>query len=358
MNILAMAREDAKSILNEGGFEVDITLEAPSSVTANVKGIVTTVNVPLDMDGQIVNGKLAHVSIIEKDLLDLNYPALNEKGKVYLKGHKVSYPDSNGTIITYKVDEVLSDRQLGITSLVLGEYEPSAGYNPITDDDLVMFYDFSGLSINTDNSFGTVDASGLISNWKNIKANSDYDLMQNVTTSMPMLQNDYIETDGVNDFLESLDIPTEIKNKNDFTFIVIGERSANIEVQVAFQSLNQNYIFNGIDTANKSFLQSKDSAVIGLSLSENTLIPNGSKYVNWLNFKTDWTIVSNGNSDLSGDLTNTKNPTIGKLKIASIISVIDYYYTLKLKGVMIFNKEVTDAQKIIDINEYITNKWL
>lgn len=118
-----MARDDVNMILNEGGFEVFITLESPSAVIAEIKGLAVTRNNLIESDFQVVNSKLAHVSFAEKDLLDLGYPVNNDDGKPFLKNHKVTYPNSNGDMITYVVVETMPSRTFGIISCLLGEYK-------------------------------------------------------------------------------------------------------------------------------------------------------------------------------------------------------------------------------------------
>lgn len=60
-------------------------------------------------------------------------------------------------------------------------------FDPGADPGLTGWYDASGLATNTDNAFGTVDASNKISNWKNLKGVSAWDLVQHDATKYPDL---------------------------------------------------------------------------------------------------------------------------------------------------------------------------
>ena len=110
MDILNLARQDARNILKEGGFEVQVTLESPSLDIANITGISVIRNELIDLDGQDGNARLVSVSIFEKELYDIGYPYLNNDGQPKLLEHKLSFEDSNGTLNTYKVSETRWNR--------------------------------------------------------------------------------------------------------------------------------------------------------------------------------------------------------------------------------------------------------
>ena len=72
---MKQARQDAQKIINSGGFEEEITISNPSGILiVQVKGLHSKHWLVHDTDGNLVNGKNAHVTISEKEL--------NEKGIV------------------------------------------------------------------------------------------------------------------------------------------------------------------------------------------------------------------------------------------------------------------------------------
>lgn len=121
--LLNAARADAKRYIKEGGFEEEITLSTPSkNVTVNVKGLATKHHLSFDSDGLQVNAKNAHITLDEKELIDLGYPVrVNEE--ILLINHLVSVPDSSGIIKNYVINNVFPDETLGLIVCVLGDYE-------------------------------------------------------------------------------------------------------------------------------------------------------------------------------------------------------------------------------------------
>ena len=74
---------------------------------------------------------------------------------------------------------------------------------------VIGWYDASGLIATKDNVYGTVAATGEVSNWKNLKGDATWDLIQPTLTSQPILDaatsKKQVVFDGVNDYLYFLD---------------------------------------------------------------------------------------------------------------------------------------------------------
>lgn len=231
------------------------------------------------------------------------------------------------------------------------------GFNPATDTDLVMWYDSTGLAINTNNSFGEVDAVGAVANWKNLKGVTSYDLLQGVTTQKPLLTGSGIEADGVNDFLQSADLPTEIKSLNDFTFVVICEVMAANGQHLVFQGADSHFISSSLNLIVGATANTRAGGSID-NLFQTNIPTIGETNVRFYNNKTNWTIISDGFTALGGSLTQTQNPIVTTFNLGRILnSATTTYLPTKIKEILIFKNEVTNAQKIIDINTYISSKW-
>ena len=80
-------------------------------------------------------------------------------------------------------------------------------YDPTKDANLIAWYDASGLVTNTDNAYGTVNASDEVSNWKNRIGNTDWDLLQSTGANQPDFDtiNFKLDFDGIAHFMYWLD---------------------------------------------------------------------------------------------------------------------------------------------------------
>jgi len=120
---IARAIADWKRLLNNGGFGVSITLIPPNSTTPTiVKAIAIRHNNSISTDGLQVNSVNIHVSIIESDLVALNYTVRNADGEVSLRNHRVSFPNSNGVTKNYIIKEAMPDETVGLITCQLGNY--------------------------------------------------------------------------------------------------------------------------------------------------------------------------------------------------------------------------------------------
>lgn len=120
MSLLDIAREDYRNILKDvNEWSVPIVFTSKNNVTANVVGHGMTHNITYGTDGQVVNGKNTHVTIVEKDLTDLGYPTRNTRGVVSMSEHTVSFIDTNGVNNFYLVSQYFPDETLGTIVCIL-----------------------------------------------------------------------------------------------------------------------------------------------------------------------------------------------------------------------------------------------
>ena len=128
-SLFDIIKRDAKFIVNQGGYQVDIEMITPDGLkTVNITGWAVKVSGSFDSDGNQVNTKNVHCTIDEQVLIDLDYPVrTNKKGisEVDLMQHKVNFKDSTGQVKNYLVRENIPDENLGLITLWLGDYKPS-----------------------------------------------------------------------------------------------------------------------------------------------------------------------------------------------------------------------------------------
>ena len=128
-SLFDIIKRDAKFIVNSGGYQLDITLSnLDKSQTIDITGwAVKTANF-FDTDGNQANTKIAHCTIDEEVLINKGYPVRTFKkgiAEVDLLNHYVSFKDSSGEIITYRVKENHPDENLGLIKLILGDFKQS-----------------------------------------------------------------------------------------------------------------------------------------------------------------------------------------------------------------------------------------
>lgn len=357
------ARKDWQRITSSGGFEEDIIFQTPDSfaslATATVKGLATKHNLDVDTDGNAVSSKNVHITVSEALLVEAGYPVRNDENEVSLIDHKVQYSDSTETEgQNYVILQCFPDETVGVITCILGDGEPfiQEVYDPLTDDELVMFYDSSGLVVGENNEFGEVDLSGFISNWKNLKGVANYDLKQVTTTSKPILAAGCVACDGVNDYLESLDLPDEIKDSNDFTFIVVSENFLHSVGYnfVVFQGVTGlgNYIQLQYAQNKTRFINRNNSTNV---LNSGYVQPVGYVDFSRVNYKSNLDLITRNDTN-SISRTVISNPL--KLNIGRVTSSSTFYAPTKIKSVMVWKSELNDLEKIDKINTYLIEKWL
>lgn len=229
---------------------------------------------------------------------------------------------------------------------------PPAGYQPTTDTDLVMWFDSSGLVANASNSYGDVDASNRVSRWNNLKGLANTDLLQAVTTAQPLLDAEGVKGDGVNDFLASVGLPT--MNESQFTFVTAVEIITGSEDRIGFQGTAPDFVITSISPSVTSML-SRDS--VTRVLTEGTAKTLNTTSIDFFHFDSAWDIVSNGNNSLSGSLTNDQFPNLNFFQLGKITGGTTTFRKFLVKEIFVFDKRITDSQKLSDINDYLLNKW-
>lgn len=126
MRLFDIIKRDAKFIVNNGGYQVDITMTTKDRTkTIDISGWAVKVVNYFDTDGNQVNTSKAHCTIDEKVLSDLGYPVRTNKNglpQVDLIEHFISFVDSSGELKHYKVKENYPDENLGLITLFLEYY--------------------------------------------------------------------------------------------------------------------------------------------------------------------------------------------------------------------------------------------
>lgn len=119
---LPQAKFDWQRFTNNGGFGVDLTLTPPGGEPFLIKGLATKHHNSIGTDGLPVNAKNVRISIIESDLVSLEYPVRNLKGEVSMLKHLVSYIDSTGSAKNFIIKETMPDETIGLITCILGDY--------------------------------------------------------------------------------------------------------------------------------------------------------------------------------------------------------------------------------------------
>lgn len=126
-SLLKQARKDARKIINSGGFEEDIQISDPSGILIiNVKGLHSKHWLVHDTDGNLVNGKNAHITISEQELNEKGMQTRNQNtGNVDLKNFRISVKDSTLIEKKYIINECFPSETFGLIVCVLGDFKAS-----------------------------------------------------------------------------------------------------------------------------------------------------------------------------------------------------------------------------------------
>ena len=122
--LLQQIRKDAQNYLKAGGFEEEIQLTNPSGFSINIKGIHSKHWLQHDTDGNLINGKNAHITICEQEVNALGYVTRNQRtGNIDLQNHKVNVQDSTGIVKNYIINEWLPSETFGLIICILGDFK-------------------------------------------------------------------------------------------------------------------------------------------------------------------------------------------------------------------------------------------
>ncbi len=121
--LLSAARKDAQRIITGGGFEEDITVSNPNrTISATIKGTHSKHWISFDTDGNQVNSKNAHITIVESDLTDNGFTVRNQNtGNVDLRKYIIEVKDSTDIIKKYVINETFPSETFGLIVCVLGD---------------------------------------------------------------------------------------------------------------------------------------------------------------------------------------------------------------------------------------------
>lgn len=124
-DILTLARRDWRRF-NKSAFQVSLAFQDPTTTqSATVLGKGQNNHGLVESEGTVAYGKIFHIAISEAELAEVNplYPIRDRSNKVSMHGHLVDFTDSNGTLLNYRVTEVLPDNTVGMIMLELEQVE-------------------------------------------------------------------------------------------------------------------------------------------------------------------------------------------------------------------------------------------
>lgn len=123
--LLEAARRDIKKILSsKDGFGETITISNPSDgKTLIVEGLHSKHFIQFDSEGNPMNSKNAHISIIESDLIGAEIETRKANGNIDIRHLVVSVSDSTGIQKTYCINENWPSETTGLIVCVLGDYK-------------------------------------------------------------------------------------------------------------------------------------------------------------------------------------------------------------------------------------------
>lgn len=134
MGLTEQARALAQFALTSNtGFKIDVTLSNPNlpDEAPLVFPAVCTkhnLNVTTDQYGNnnATNAETARILLDTKALTATGYTWMNASNHAAMLGHNVSFADATGTVFNFKVLEQWPNAFLGIITLMLQAYKPSA----------------------------------------------------------------------------------------------------------------------------------------------------------------------------------------------------------------------------------------
>ena len=120
-NLLARARQDAKKIVTNLGFQSDVFLINPLSMAfIQLKGLTSKHWIKFDTDGSPINAKNVHLNLVEEDIQALGFETRGKNGNVKLIDYYVIVQDSTNVYKNYQVKEVYPNESLGLIVFILG----------------------------------------------------------------------------------------------------------------------------------------------------------------------------------------------------------------------------------------------
>jgi len=118
MNPFELAKRDAKFVINNNSFDIEM-LTPDKSKTINITGwAVKHVNM-FDSDGNQAITKTARITVDEDVLVANGITVRNARGEIALLNYKVKFKDSSGVLRSFNVREQLPDQNFGLIMLIL-----------------------------------------------------------------------------------------------------------------------------------------------------------------------------------------------------------------------------------------------
>lgn len=121
MSILDFAKRDYQGIVKDSdSWSVPIKFTSINSISVDVIGHGMSHNTSYGTDGQVVNGKNVHVTVVTADFIDGGYPLINSEGRISLTRHTVAFM-TEGVLNQYYVSQYYPDETLGLITCILSE---------------------------------------------------------------------------------------------------------------------------------------------------------------------------------------------------------------------------------------------
>lgn len=125
MNLRAQAALDLVAIMADeaGGFAWPITLTAPSGEVFELTGFATDIGQTINPEtGQVVSGRRASIALATTVLESLGIGIPRGVSDSRAKPWVVRFADIHGVAQTFKIQEAMPDRALGIVTCMLETY--------------------------------------------------------------------------------------------------------------------------------------------------------------------------------------------------------------------------------------------
>ena len=124
MGIMSEAAQDVQDIIEKEGEDCIFTVtDGLTVVTATCKALPTAYQALVGADfGEPVSMRTARLMVSELSLKELDYPTRNTNGKVWLKGHRITYTDVSEEQATYIITDQFPNSLTGLIYLQLSEF--------------------------------------------------------------------------------------------------------------------------------------------------------------------------------------------------------------------------------------------
>jgi hypothetical protein len=118
MNPFELAKRDAKFVINNNSFDIEM-LTPDKSKTIYITGWAVKHVISFDSDGNQVNTKISRITVDEDVLVSNGITVRNARGEIALLNFKVKFKDSSGVLRSFNVREQLPDQNFGLIMLIL-----------------------------------------------------------------------------------------------------------------------------------------------------------------------------------------------------------------------------------------------